>query len=202
MGVTSQPLKCASLFRIWDAVRHAYNFADLRPTDSYNVEAWTSRFDRQGRPIYENDILSIHHDWRLGWVRALVERQAGASDFSGRVTGPDGVFHVAAFEFSDAYVDGNLRQHPQLLVPAVAQFAEAEPPGQLLLWNTDLRLPGHSSKTRSPWKFRLRFFGLLSDSEPASRSHAQPAAPSFWHRGVASPRDNARCTRGAGQAGR
>ncbi len=165
---TARVLRCAPLFRVWDSVRRGFGFADLRPNDGSIVEAWTGRFDKEGRPVYVHDIISVHHDWKLGWVRALVEKPMGASDFTGTVTGPEGVFHIAACQFADAYVEGNLHQHPHRLLPAVAQFPEAELSPQSWWWNAETRLPGYSSKGGVRRDHGTRIWNLSPSEAPES----------------------------------
>ncbi len=171
MGATARLLKYAPLFRIWDPVRRGFGFTDQRPNDASIVEAWTGRFDREGRPIYEQDIISVHHDWKLGWVRALVERRTGPSEFAGTVTGPDGVFHIAAYQFADAYLEGNCHQHPHHLFAAVAQFPDPEPSSHLRWWSDGVRLPGAASKTQSR---RNRGTRALDLSNAGQRTHQRP----------------------------
>jgi hypothetical protein len=148
MPGTRRYFSCAALFRIWDPVRRGFGFTNQRPPDASVVDVWTGRFDREGRPVYEQDILSVHHDWRLGWVRALVMRRVGTSGFVAQATGPDGVFHVGEFEFAEGYVEGNLHQHPQRLFPAMAQFSDPEPPVAPRWWRSDtLRLVGGNARS-------------------------------------------------------
>ncbi|HEY9172350.1 MAG TPA: hypothetical protein VI136_08715 [Verrucomicrobiae bacterium] len=141
MGATTRLFKLAPLFRVWDPARRGFGFSDQRPDDVCVVDAWAGRFDREGRPIYEQDILSVHHDWKLGWVRALVEKRAGTAEFRGVATGPDGPFHIAAYQFADAYVEGNAHQHPEKLLPAVPQFPEPETADLSTWWGEGLRWP-------------------------------------------------------------
>jgi hypothetical protein len=126
-----QTLKAAPLFRVWNSKRHGFGFVDERPSGAAIVEAWTGFYDKEGWPIYEQDILSVHHDWQLGWVRALVERHPSRPEFAGKVVGPDGtVFRVGYYLFADAYLEGNIHLQPELWVPAAYQFKG--PPDSLL----------------------------------------------------------------------
>lgn len=147
MGATTRLFRFAPLFRVWDPARRGFGFSDQRPGDDSVVDAWAGRFDREGRPIYEQDILSIHHDWKLGWVRALVEKCRVTAEFRGVATGPDGPFYIAAYQFADAYVEGNAHQHPEKLLPAVAQFPEPETADLSPWWGEGLRWPGINAKT-------------------------------------------------------
>lgn len=180
MNATRRYFSFVPLFRIWDPVRRGFGFSSQRPNDGSVVEVWTGRFDREGRPIYEQDIISVHHDWKLGWVRALVLRRAGAADFVGIVTGPDGVFHVGAFEFADGYVEGNLHQHPQRLFPAVPQFPEPEPLPQSWLGRSDALRPFRASAvTRSSRRTRPWTWPWLpaAAAETSSRAASHPFRP-------------------------
>lgn len=159
MNATRRYFSCAPLFRIWDPVRQGFGFCNQQPNDGSVVEVWTGRFDREGRPVYEQDIISVHHDWKLGWVRALVVRRAGTSEFVGQATGPDGAFQIGAFEFTEGYVEGNLHQHPQCLFPAMAQFPEPEPlPSSRLERNNLLGVFGTRRSSRKDRRWTLPSF--------------------------------------------
>jgi hypothetical protein len=110
-------------YRVWDPERHSFFYTDVLPEASPLLDRWTGRFDRQGTALYENDIIRVHYDWRLGWVRALVVRDANCDGYRAQATGPDGkTFLIGFYCFADSYRLGNLRQHPSRLVAAVEQF--------------------------------------------------------------------------------
>lgn len=135
-------LKVAPLFRAWDDMRRQFSFSDLRPKTQGTVDRWTGLYDKEGTPIYEKDILSVHYNWRLGWVRAVVEAENSGKGFIATLTGPGGeVFRVGSFSFSDSYVEGNVHLNPQRLIPAQKQFPEPidfiKPGG----WSDDIFTP-------------------------------------------------------------
>jgi hypothetical protein len=177
MGAATRLFRLAPLFRIWDPGRRGFGFSDQRPNDASIVDIWTGRFDREGRPIYEQDIFSIHHDWKLGWVHALVEKRPGTAEFTGKVTGPDGVFHIAAYQFADAYLEGNYHQHPHRFLPAVAQFPDLETSNHPRWWSEGLRRTGVASKARTPRHQSTRALHLLTSeaSQIPSRSENEMA---------------------------
>jgi hypothetical protein len=131
-------LEPAPLFRVWNYGCSSFGFSDVRPKDAATVDRWTGFFDQEGCPVYENDILSLHYDWKLGWVNALVE--PGPNDrFVGKVIRPDGtVFHLGSFYFPEGYVEGNLRQHASKLVPAGKQFPDPADYIQPRLWSSTI----------------------------------------------------------------
>jgi len=119
----TQPLA----YRVWDSDYASYFYTDVRPETGEQLDRWTGLFDRQGAPVYENDILRMHYDWRLGWVRALVVRDASRGGYMAEATAPDGkVLRIGFYSFADAYRVGNIREHPGKLVTAKEQFAEQE----------------------------------------------------------------------------
>ena len=118
-------LKVAPLFRVWDDVRKQFNFSDLRPKSEGKLDRWTGLYDKEGRAIYESDILSVHYNWRFGWVRAVVKADSGGKEFFATVSAPNGEsLRVGSFSFAESYVEGNVHQHPQRLVPAQKQFPD------------------------------------------------------------------------------
>src|SRR5262245_41745302 len=89
-------------YRIWDADRQLFSFTDQQPEMSDLVDRWTGRFDKQGRALYERDIIHVHYNWKLGWVRALVVPHPERSEFAGQATDPDGTpFLLGFYYFGD-----------------------------------------------------------------------------------------------------
>ena len=120
-----QPLAC----RTWDPQHRSFFYSDVLPEPSPLLDRWTGLFDKQGAPIYQNDLIRVHYDWRYGWVRALVKRSQG-DRFVAQATTRDGtVLEVGFYCFADSYRIGNVREHPGKLVTATEQFpkTKAEP---------------------------------------------------------------------------
>lgn len=114
-------------YRVWDPKHRSFFFTDVQPEESPLLDRWTGLFDKQGLPIYENDILRVHHDWKLGWVRALVVRNPKREGYAAQATGPGGiVIHIGFYCFADSYRLGNVREHPGKLVAATEQFPACE----------------------------------------------------------------------------
>ena len=118
----TQPLAC----RTWDPEHGSFFYSDVLPEASPLLDRWTGLFDKQGAPIYENDILRAHYDWRYGWVRALVKR-GRADRYVAQATTREGtVLEIGFYCFADSYRVGNLREHPGKLVTATEQFAKPQ----------------------------------------------------------------------------
>jgi hypothetical protein len=117
-------------YRVWDPDRSSFYYTDVRPGASEIVDRWTGFFDRDRSPLYENDIIRVHHDWRLGWVRALVSKHPKREEYAARATAPDGAeIRIGFYCFAESYRVGNVRQHAGKLVRATEQFpAEANDP--------------------------------------------------------------------------
>jgi hypothetical protein len=78
-------------------------------------------------PLYENDIIHAHYDWRFGWVRALIVRDSTRHVYRAEATAPDGAsLHIGFFCFADAYRIGNVREHPRKLTTATEQFSKTD----------------------------------------------------------------------------
>ncbi len=117
----NQPFAC----RIWDPARKCFSFTDGACAQDPSVDRWTGLFDRQGLPLYERDIIRAHYDWKLGWVSGLIVRHPERAQFAARATAATGaVFYLGFYCFADAYLAGNLHQHPGKLRPACEQFQE------------------------------------------------------------------------------
>lgn len=111
-------------YRVWDSKYRSFFYTDVLPEASATFDRWTGLFDKQGLPLYENDIIRVHYDWKFGWVRALVVRQGRKDQYSAQATTADGaLLHVGFYCFADSYRLGNLREHPGKLVAATEQFA-------------------------------------------------------------------------------
>jgi len=114
-------------YRVWDPKQPSFFYTDVAPADLNLVDRWTGLFDREGAPLYENDIIRVHYDWRLGWVRALIERHPSKPQYSARATAPDGTpIRIGFYCFSEAYRLGNFRQNPARLVRATEQFPTSQ----------------------------------------------------------------------------
>jgi hypothetical protein len=114
-------------YRVWDLKHCSFFYTDVQPEASALLDRWTGLFDRQGAPLYENDIIRVHHDWKLGWVRALVTRNERKDQYMAKATAPDGSeVHIGFYCFADSYRLGNLREHPGKLVTATEQFRTGE----------------------------------------------------------------------------
>jgi hypothetical protein len=127
MNGTVQQLVQPLSYRVWDPAHRTFFYSDVRPQPSKLVDRWTGLFDRSGNPIYEQDILRVHYNWKFGWVRAVVTRQEDTHRYVAEATGPDGSpLLIGFYSFVDAYRVGNTRQHPQKLVGATEQFLDRE----------------------------------------------------------------------------
>src|SRR5689334_180558 len=127
MNDTSTSLVQPLAYRIWDLHRHCFFYTDVQPEVISLVDRWTGLFDRQGLPLYQNDIIRVHYNWKFGWVRALVRRHAEKHEYLAEATSVDGTaLHIGYYCFADSYRVGNFREHPGKLVTAKEQFAEQE----------------------------------------------------------------------------
>jgi hypothetical protein len=127
MNGTENELVQPLAYRVWDPQYGSFFYTDVRPEDPAIRDRWTGLFDRQGVAIYEGDILRVHHDWKLGWVRGLVVRHERKDEYAAKVTCADGTtFYIGFYNFSDGYRIGNVREHPHKLVAATNQFQENE----------------------------------------------------------------------------
>jgi hypothetical protein len=118
-----QPLS----YRVWDPEQSSYFYTDIQPADWTFVDRWTGLFDREGSPLYENDIIRAHYDWRLGWVRALIKKHPTKQQYRAIAKAPEGTeFQIGFYCFAEAYLVGNIRQHPGRLLRAMEQFPEKE----------------------------------------------------------------------------
>src|SRR5579859_1185779 len=130
MDETAVALVQPLAYRVWEPKHYSYFYTDVQPPTAEFLERWTGLFDKQGRPLYEGDIVRVHYDWKFGWVRALVVRQGKTNQYIAQATTVDGmVLHVGHYCFADSYRLGNLREHPNKLVAAKPQFTgeNAEP---------------------------------------------------------------------------
>jgi hypothetical protein len=123
MTGTATPLLQPLAYRVWDPRTCSYFYTDVLPQDSCLLERWTGRFDKQGSALYENDIIRVHYDWKLGWVRALIVRQGKDGGYYAQATTPEGTtLQIGFYSFDDAYRIGNIRENPKKLVTATEQF--------------------------------------------------------------------------------
>ena len=119
----AQPLA----YRVWEPQRGSFFYTDIQPGTSSLVDRWTGLFDKQGLPIYENDIIRVHYNWKFGWVRAQVLRDVKTHEYRAQATAKDGtVLRIGYYCFADSYRLGNCREHPGKLTAASEQFAEAK----------------------------------------------------------------------------
>ena len=131
MNKTQNALVQPLAYRVWDPESRSFFYTDVQPEVSTLLDRWTGLFDKQGCPVYENDIIRVHYNWKFGWVRARVFRDAKRHEYSAQALTPDGaVLHIGFYCFADAYRVGNLREHPGKLVTAAEQF----PAGQTEPW--------------------------------------------------------------------
>jgi hypothetical protein len=117
-------------YRVWDPKHRWFFYTDVQPEATEFLNRWTGLFDKQGCPLYEDDIVRAHYDWRFGWVRALVMRHPKRNQYYAQATAVDGtMLNIGCYSFADSYRLGNLREHPGKLVAATPQFPhpEAEP---------------------------------------------------------------------------
>jgi hypothetical protein len=125
MNETSTSLVQPLAYRVWDPNRRCFFYTDVQPEVTPLVDRWTGLFDKQGLPLYENDIIRVHYNWKFGWVRALVRRQAEKHEYRAEATSAEGiVLHVGYYCFADSYRLGNFREHPGKLLTASEQFRE------------------------------------------------------------------------------
>jgi hypothetical protein len=119
-------------YRIWEPVWKAFFYSDVLPLAAAQVDRWTGLFDKQGTPLFENDIIRAHYDWKYGWVRALILRDEQRGSFFAQATTAEGtLLRVGFYCFAEAYRVGNVREHPRRLVAAAEQFA---PPSDEPWW--------------------------------------------------------------------
>jgi hypothetical protein len=127
MNETSNSLVQPFAYRVWDPKHRSFFHTDVQPDSWQFVDRWTGLFDKQGLPLYENDIIRVHYDWKFGWVRAWVMRDLKKDQYTAQATTSDGtVLQIAYYCFADAYRLGNLREHPGKLVTATEQFSESK----------------------------------------------------------------------------
>src|SRR3974390_513020 len=109
MSDTTRVMVRAPGYRVWDRLRHNFSWTDEPPELSPLVDRWTGCFDKQGRPVYERDILQVHYNTQLGSVPALVLRYAEEADYAAEATGPAGeILRVSRYSFADSDIVGNL----------------------------------------------------------------------------------------------
>ena len=114
-------------YRIWSPKHHSFFYTDVQSEDPKFVDRWTGLFDKQGLPLYENDIIQVHYNWKFGWVRAVVIRDSNKEQYAARATVNDRtMLQIGYYCFADSYKVGNLREHPGKLVTAKEQFPENE----------------------------------------------------------------------------
>ena len=127
MNETSITLVQPLAYRVWDPKHRSFFYTDVQPEMSQLLERWTGLFDKQGTPLYENDIIRVHYNWKFGWVRARIVRQANRDEYCGQATAPDSsVIQIGYYCFAEGYRLGNMREHAQKLVAATEQFPSAE----------------------------------------------------------------------------
>ena len=125
MNGTTIQLRQPLAYQIWDARYRSYFYTDTQPDAGASLERWTGLFDKQGLGLYENDIIRVHYDWKLGWVRARIVWDAQRRAFAAQATAPDGsTLNIGFYSFADAYRVGNLREHPGKLTKATEQFSD------------------------------------------------------------------------------
>ena len=118
----SQPLA----YRIWNPQQRSFFYSDVRPQPSAMLDRWTGFFDKEGLPIYERDILRVHYNWKLGWVRALVLPHERMDQYLAQATDVEGnILTIGFYSFAEAYRIGNQRQHPYRLTTAQEHFGDA-----------------------------------------------------------------------------
>ena len=123
MNETHKPLVQPLAYRVWDQTNRSFFYTDVQPKVSTWLDRWTGLFDKQSLPLYENDIIRVHYNWRFGWVRAKVLRDAKSHEYNAQAMTPDGaVLRVGFYCFADSYRVGNLRENPGKLVSATEQF--------------------------------------------------------------------------------
>jgi hypothetical protein len=112
-------------YRVWDPKHRSFFYTDVQPHTSQLLNRWTGLFDKLGCPLYEDDIVRAHYDWKFGWVRALVMRKS--NQYHARATAFDGtVLQIGCYSFADSYHLGNLLEHPDKLKTATPQFGQRE----------------------------------------------------------------------------
>ena len=114
-------------YRIWDPARKAFFHSDVIPQSQAVVDRWTGLFDKQGTAVFENDIIRVHYDWKYGWVRGLVLHDSQRGVFFAQAKTTDGTtLRIGFYCFAEAYLVGNLREHPRRVTAATEQFAAAK----------------------------------------------------------------------------
>lgn len=121
------PLMQPPAYRFWDPKYRSFFYTDVPGEATDLRDHWSGFFDRQGTPIYGNDILRVHYNWKYGWVRATVKRDAQGLEFRAEARAADGaVLSIGRYCFADAYCVGNTREHPGKLAAAQEQFAKRQ----------------------------------------------------------------------------
>jgi len=127
MNATPTALVQPLAYRVWDPKRCSFYYTDVQPEVTPLVDRWTGLFDKQGLPLYENDIIRVHYNWKFGWLRAVVRRHAEKHEYRAEATSVDGTaLYIGYYCFADAYRVGNLREHPRKLTAATDQFGEPD----------------------------------------------------------------------------
>jgi hypothetical protein len=127
MNETQSPLAQPLTYRVWDPKYRSFFYTDVAPDATPLLDRWTGLFDKQGLPIYENDIIRVHYNWKLGWVRAQVVRDAKRHEYIAQATLSDGeVLRIGFYCFADSYRIGNMREHAGKLTTATEQFQAHE----------------------------------------------------------------------------
>lgn len=74
MPAVLQP-KQPSLYRIWNTRKTSFSYTDDFPgTDILLCDRWTSFWDKEQRPLYENDLVVLHYTFKSGWIVGVVTR--------------------------------------------------------------------------------------------------------------------------------
>lgn len=127
MNETPTTLVQPLAYRVWDQKHRSFFYTDVQPEATTSRDRWTGLFDKQALPLYENDIIRVHYDWKFGWVRALIMRQAKKDEYAAQAIAVDGtVLRIGFYCFADSYRVGNSREHPGKLIRAAEQFSRAE----------------------------------------------------------------------------
>ena len=109
-----------SLYRIWDPKRHAFSYTDVGAgKDVLFNDLWTSLWDKDRHPIYENDIVVLHFGGELGWVSGIVSKQGNAG-FCIKLTSGKPLI-LKDFWLQDCYVEGNIYVKPVKSIESVLE---------------------------------------------------------------------------------
>lgn len=96
------------LYRIWNFQRSGFGYTDESPgSDILLCDRWTSFWDKDGKPIYENDVVVFHYSYEMGWVYGVITRYGNSFGIRKLMKG---LKILEIYWLQDCYVEGSIYQ--------------------------------------------------------------------------------------------